>query len=145
MAQDVRRLAADGAPTENMYTTDIVSDFWEIGYDLFQDQHTMKARFIKADVLEEESALDSLDGAIDIVYAGSVLPLFGWQKQIQACKRIVQISRVGTLVLGCQIGRAVRQEVNSEWGVGVLCTTTVLRLLRKCGSRLQRKQARAGK
>ena len=118
MAQDLRRLAADGAPTDNMYATDIVSDFWEIGYDLFRDRDTMKARFLKADVLEAESALDSLEGKIDVVYAGSVLHLFGWKKQVQACKRIVRLSKVGTLVLGCQMGRNVGQEVASQWGGG---------------------------
>lgn len=118
MAQDLRRLAADGAPTANMYATDIVPDFWEIGYDLFRDRDTLKAQFIKADVLEEESGLDALDGSADLVYAGSLLHLFGWEKQIQACKRIARMSKLDTMVLGCQIGRACGEEVETKWGGG---------------------------
>lgn len=118
MAQDLRRLAFDGAPTYNMYATDIVSDFWDIGYDLFRDRRTIQAQFIEADILRGDSALDSLDGKIDVVYIGSVLHLFGWEKQVQACKRIVRMSRYGTTALGCKVGRASGEAVKSEWGGG---------------------------
>lgn len=80
MGQDLRRLAADGVPTANMYATDIVGDFWEIGYDLFRDRDSMNAHFIKADILDADSALQALHGKIDVVYVGSVLHLFGWAK-----------------------------------------------------------------
>ena len=35
MAQDLRRLATDGALTDSVFATDVVPGFWEIGYDLF--------------------------------------------------------------------------------------------------------------
>lgn len=62
MGQDLRRLAVDGAPTANMYATDIIGDFWDLGYDLFRDRDTMKAEFIKADILDTYSALEALHG-----------------------------------------------------------------------------------
>ena len=115
MGQDLRRLAVDGVPTTNMYATDIVGDFWEIGYDLFRDRGSMKARFMQADVLDANSALKALHGAIDVVYAGSVLHLFGWAKQLEAARQLVLLSKVGTAVLGCQIGREDAEEVVSKW------------------------------
>lgn len=115
MGQDLRRLAVDGAPTTNMYATDIVGDFWEIGYDLFRDRGSMKARFIKADILDTNSALRAWHGKIDVVYAGSVLHLFGWAKQLEAARQLVLLSKVGTTVLACQIGRDDAEEVTSKW------------------------------
>ena len=126
MGQDLRTLAADGAPTENMYATDIESDFWEIGYDLFRDRSTLKAQFIKADVLEEESPLNTLDGRADVVYAGSLLHLFGWDKQLLACKRIVRMSRPGTIALGCQMGHLTGEERKSKLpGGNTMCLHSV--------------------
>lgn len=118
MGQDLRRLAADGAPTEKMYATDIESDFWEVGYDLFRDRGTLKAQFIKADVLDQESALNRLDDRADVVYAGSLLHLFGWEKQVQACKRIVRMSKSGAMALGCQMGHATGEEAEFELAGG---------------------------
>lgn len=114
MAQDMRRLAADGLPTGNMYATDIESDFWDIGYDLFGDRSTLKANFVRVDILDAGSALNLVDDVTDVVYAESVLHLFGWQKQVQACKRIVRMSRMGTMAVGCQLDRAVGKAVESR-------------------------------
>ncbi|KAG6354191.1 hypothetical protein INS49_004795 [Diaporthe citri] len=50
--QDLRRLAADGAPTENLYATDIEGLFGSLGYDLFRDSGRSKATFIEADALD---------------------------------------------------------------------------------------------
>ena len=58
----------------------------------------MKAQIAKADISEARPVLDSLDGKL-VVNAGFVLNLFEWQKQIQACQRLVQLLKVGIMVL----------------------------------------------
>ena len=98
-----------------MYATDLIEDFWEIGYDLFRDRDSMKANFLKADILDANSALKDLHGKIDVVYAGSVFHLFGWANQLKAARQLVLLSRVGTAVLGCQLGRNDAEEVTSRW------------------------------
>lgn len=118
MAQDLRRLAVDNAPTKNMYATNIVSDFWDIGTDLFRDRSTLKTYFVRADILDADSALNLVDDVTDVVYAGSVLHLFGWQKHVQACKRIVRTSCIDTMTVECQMGRAVREAVEAKWRDG---------------------------
>jgi SAM-dependent methyltransferase len=118
MAQDLRRLAVDNAPTKNMYATNIVSDFWDIGSDLFRDRSTLKTYFVRADILDADSALNLVDDVTDVVYAGSVLHLFGWQKHVQACKRIVRTSCIDTMTVECQMGRAVREAVEAKWRDG---------------------------
>ncbi|MCJ1461383.1 hypothetical protein MMC28_011765 [Mycoblastus sanguinarius] len=99
-----------------MYATDIVEDFWEIGYDLFRDRDSMAARFVKADILDANSALKALHGKIDVMYAGSVLHLFNRAKQLEACRELVRLSKIGTAVLGCQLGRDDAEEVTSICG-----------------------------
>ena len=115
LGQDLRRLALDGAPTEKMYASDIVPDFWEIGFDLFQDRASMKAQFVQADILDQGSTLGQLEGKIDVIYLGSVLHLFGWEGQLQAAKQVARLAKVGTIVLGCQIGTATPEEIAPTW------------------------------
>ena len=120
--QDLRRLAADGAPTENMIASDLHSELWELGYDLFRDRETMKARFVKADIFappeEEEgsAALDRLKGQVDFVFLCQFLHLFSWEGQVAALKRAVAMSRPGAMFLGYQIGRTEALEVEQPWG-----------------------------
>ena len=116
IGQDLRRLAFDGVPTTNMYATDVTGDFWEIGYDLFRDRDSMKAHFVKADILVTNSALTALHGNIDVLYVGSVLHLFDWAKQLEICKQLVLLSKVATAVLGCQIGFNDAGESIGRWG-----------------------------
>ena len=115
MGQDIRRLAVDGAPTENMYAADIIQDFWDIGYDLFQDRDVMNAHFVKADLLDSNSELRALHSKVDVIYVASVLHLFGWDKQLEATRELVRLSKVNTTVLGCQLGRDEPGERASKW------------------------------
>ena len=104
--QDLRTLAADGAPTDNMFASDIDSEFWEMSFDLFQDKNKMHARFLQADILEEHSALQQeLHGRTDIVIASHFYHLFTWDGHMTAFKNSVRISRPGTQIVGYSIGR----------------------------------------
>ena len=66
LGRDLRPLAADGAPSENMYASDLHSELWDIGFDLFRDRDTMEARFIQADIFDPDTPLRDLSGKIDI-------------------------------------------------------------------------------
>ena len=99
-----------------MYASDLHSELWDLGFDLFRDRETMKARFIQADVFDPESPLRDLRGKIDIIFACQLLHLFGWERQIEAAKKIVDMSRPGTCLLGYQIGRVQSAEVQRPWG-----------------------------
>ena len=115
MGQDLRRLALDGVPTTNMYATDVVEDFWEVGYDLFRDRDTMNAHFVKVDILDANSALAALHGNFDVVHVALVLHLFGWAKQLEVCRQLVLLSKIGTAVLGCQVGSNDAGEMACGW------------------------------
>lgn len=102
--QDLRYLAADGAPTQNMYASDIVPGFWDIGYDLYRDSERMEASFLDADILDSASPHIALSGKVDILLANQVFHLFDWERQVQAGKNMVLLSRPGTWIVGYQIG-----------------------------------------
>ena len=114
--QDLRRLAADGAPTENMIASDLHSELWELGYDLFRDRDKMRARFIKTDILAPNAEFQALKGKVDFVFMCQFLHLFSWDGQVEALKKAVEMSRPGAMFLGYQIGRTEAAEVERSWG-----------------------------
>jgi len=102
----LRKVAADGAPQEHLYGSDLRPEFFEMGYRLFRDRDTLKSKFIAADIFDPSSDLSALDGKIDILYAGSFLHLFGYADQVSICKRIVKLlkAKKDSLLLGRQVG-----------------------------------------
>ncbi|KAL9097014.1 MAG: hypothetical protein Q9165_000978 [Trypethelium subeluteriae] len=109
--QDLRYLAASGAPTEKMYASDLFGEFWEISYDFFRDRSRMKARFFQADAFEATSSLKDLNGQIDIVLATQFFHLFDWDKQVELGVRILELTRPGAIIVGYQIGSLFAAEV----------------------------------
>jgi len=82
--------------------TDITTNFWPVGFDLFRDKDTFKATFIRSDVLEESSEMMSkLRGSCDVVYLGLLLHLFSYELQVEASKQIVNLTKgKGSIVAG---------------------------------------------
>jgi hypothetical protein len=110
----------DGAPSENIIGADLHGDFMQLGYELFKDKDTLKTKFLEADIFDPESSLKPLERKMGIIYVGAFLHLFGWDKQVQVAKRLVELStpKKGSLVLGRQVGSinpgAVMHSTNSE-------------------------------
>ena len=102
--QDLRYMAADGAPTQNMFASDIIPVFWDIGYDLYRDAVSMKARFLEADILDLASLHQQLETKMDILLVNQVFHLFSWDTQVRAGKNMVALSRPGTWIVGFHIG-----------------------------------------
>ncbi|KAJ5448036.1 hypothetical protein N7445_002857 [Penicillium cf. griseofulvum] len=107
VGQELRQLVFDGVPSENLYASDLRQDFYDIGYDLFNDLDHLKAQFIVADVFDDNSDLvKDLSDKIDIVNAASFFHLFNWNQQVLVAKRLVGLLRdkPGSLLIGRQIG-----------------------------------------
>lgn len=106
--QEIRRLVQDGVPDAHLYGADLRPEFFDLGYKLFRDKETLKAKFMAADIFDPSSPLVELEGKIDIIYAGSFLHLFNYEQQVAVCKRIVGLlkGKKGSLVLGRQAGNA---------------------------------------
>lgn len=65
----------DGAPAENIYGSELRPEYIQLGYDLFLDKQTLKAKMITPgnifDVRDKKGGLYELveKGGVDIIYA----------------------------------------------------------------------------
>ena len=114
LGHDLRCLAAGGAPTIQMSASDLVQEFWKIGYDLFRDKEKFKARFYQANIFDRASSLQALEGKMDIIYLDSFLHLFDWNEQLDVLNAIVKMSKGNTMVARYQIGLVHGQAASNE-------------------------------
>ncbi|ROV90055.1 hypothetical protein VSDG_08374 [Cytospora chrysosperma] len=108
LGQDIRKLVADGAPSENLYGAELMGDFIQLGYDLFRDKETLKTHFMQADILDPNSQLQSLRGTLDFIHLGMILHVFSWEEQRELLETCIQILKpqAGVLILGQSVGHA---------------------------------------
>lgn len=93
----------NGAPSENLYGSDLHYDFMTLGYDLFRDRDTLKSTFIEADILEENSMLlTQLTGQLNIIYNSLFFHLFNWDQQLRAINHMLRLlaPNPGSLITG---------------------------------------------
>ncbi|KAI4090661.1 MAG: hypothetical protein L6R37_007846 [Teloschistes peruensis] len=132
LAQDVRKLAFDGAPSENLYGLDIEEGFVNLSYEVFRDRDNLKSQFVVEDMLAEgeKSASDrperstdaisaaplvplsSLEKQISVIAANSFFHLYNYSDQLKLAKRVVQLlsPEPGSMILGRQVGSSVPGE-----------------------------------
>ncbi|GAM82160.1 hypothetical protein ANO11243_001390 [Dothideomycetidae sp. 11243] len=121
--QDLRHFVYDGAPSENLYGCDLRLDFMNIGYDLFLDKNTLKSKFLAADVFDDQSALETLKGKIDIIVSSAFFHLFDLERQKVVARLVVRLlkPRKDSLLVGRQIGNLtpMRREYKHRPGTHV--------------------------
>ncbi len=99
-----------------MYASDISSELWYLGFDLFNDREKMVAKFIQADIFDIDSSLRHLHGHIDIIIVNQFLHLFNWEGQVAAMKIIVKLSKPGSILVGYQRAQEPSKEIQRPWG-----------------------------
>ena len=112
IGQDIRRLVADGAPSERLYAVDVVSH-WDLGFEMYRDRDRFSStHFIEADIMFPTAELNALKGTVDVISITHVLHQWDWADQVRAVKRLVELSSgQGALVVGFQIGsKGVREK-----------------------------------
>jgi hypothetical protein len=118
MGQDLRRLALDGIPQENLVGNDIVNHF-DLGYEFFNDKDRFHVRYIESDLLFPNSEMKQLHGQINVISIVHVLHQWNWDTQVFACKELVKYSKPGSVVIGYQGGTndiAKRTKLSKENG-----------------------------
>ncbi|KUI67393.1 hypothetical protein VM1G_03343 [Cytospora mali] len=105
--QDIRKLVYDGAPSDNIVGVDVEPRFIDLGYELFRDRETLKARFLSGDIFAEDF-LEDLRGKVDIIFVGSFLHLFSFEQQEVIVAQLVKLlrKRKGSLVFGRHMATA---------------------------------------
>ena len=71
----------------------------------------MQARFISAYILDPASPLMELRGNMDVLVANVIFHLFDWERQVEAGKIMVALSRPGIRLIGRQIGHSIGMAV----------------------------------
>jgi hypothetical protein len=135
IGHDLRHLVHDGAPSENLHGIDI-ADFWDLGFEMYNDRGHFNAKFTKADFLSSDAAMAEFRDKCDIISIFQVrvdmtfleseaakltsstpykvLHQWNWNGQVEACKTLVGFSKPDSLVVGNQIGNTTGQEVSLE-------------------------------
>ncbi|KAB8276555.1 hypothetical protein BDV30DRAFT_246411 [Aspergillus minisclerotigenes] len=109
LGQDIRRLAYDGAPSENMVGLDLREGVIELGYELFKDKNTLKARFLAQDFFEDTPVLREMMGNVEIVNSGLFMHLWDWAGQVMIGQRMVELlTPQGGLITGLHSGEIER-------------------------------------
>ena len=60
----------------NKYTSDISTELWDLGFELFNDRDKMTATFIEANVLDSVSGLEKVKGSFNVVIAYKFIHVF---------------------------------------------------------------------
>ncbi|KAG7093982.1 hypothetical protein E1B28_007612 [Marasmius oreades] len=125
MGTDVRKLAADGVPFQNIIATDLRAEYWDLGHELFKSSPTsFPVPFVSADVLgpslisDVESLLaetttpaseaNTLDyhRNISVIHLSCLFHLFDEETQPRLIERLVALlsSRPGSMIFGQEVG-----------------------------------------
>jgi hypothetical protein len=103
MGTDLRFLVKNECPQENLYGTDLI-DHWGLGFELFKDQEKFHAKYLLGDILEPDAKLKELEGNMDFISATHLLHNWDWATQVRACCNLSKLSRLGTMIIGYQVG-----------------------------------------
>ncbi|KAK4182541.1 hypothetical protein QBC35DRAFT_546927, partial [Podospora australis] len=108
LGQEISQLVFDGAPSENMYGSDLHRGFFDVGYELFQDRDALRTTFIAADIFDSSdmSTLAALRGKMDIIYTGAFFHLWSLEEQERAATQVLRLltPRPGSMIIGRQTG-----------------------------------------
>lgn len=118
--QDVRKLIYDGVyPEGKIYASDILTEFWELGFELFRDRDRLPNELFlyPANLFDNDSGLNRIRGKISIIHMNAVFHLFNYESQLEMAKRTVKLLRPGpgTLIIGQQMGSLHAGEYASRW------------------------------
>lgn len=117
----MRKCIFDGAPSTNLYASDLFVDYEELSYDLWRDKKTFPpSHFMTDDILAPNEVFTHGElmtqlgpGQCDIISVTMFLHLFNWVNQLKAATRILRLlaQKPGSLVLGSQAGSSTPGEV----------------------------------
>jgi SAM-dependent methyltransferase len=97
IGQELRQLAADGVPTQNLYGLDINAQNFTTGYTMFKDHSTLNALFLPTSILDHAkgSIQAQLTHKMDILWTSNLLHLLPLDQQTTAFTNILSLMRRG--------------------------------------------------
>lgn len=142
LGQDIRKLVADGVPSDHLNGIELEKEFIDLGYEFFKDRDALKANFFQADILDRggDNALNVLSGTMEFIHLGMVLHIFTWDQQRETLERCITLlkSQPGVMILGQAVGNveggglsAGLTGANSTGGSGFKHNVTTFQILWK--------------
>lgn len=112
VGQDIRKLVYDGAPSENIYGSELRPEYIELGYELFRDRNSLKTKMIAPgniyDLKDGKGGLNELaeKGGVDTIHASCFIHLFDYDGQIEVCTLLTKLlkDKKGSKLVGRQAG-----------------------------------------
>lgn len=112
VGQEVRYLASQGIPTRQLHGSDLEPSFIDIGFRLFRDRDALAGNFVTGDLLAPPDVYHqcplakTLDGKIDVIWAGSLFHMWDYEDQVLVATRLVDLCREkgGVMIAGSQLG-----------------------------------------
>lgn len=135
--QDLRKLVFDGASSDNLLGVDLHAEFHDLGYELFRDKDTLKARFYSQSIFDGEF-LPEWHGKIDMIYMGTFLHLFSYDQQKIIISKVLKLlrDRKGSLVFGRHVGAEEGGSIrlNANWELFGHSEATIEKLWKEEGA-----------
>ncbi|KAL9102172.1 MAG: hypothetical protein Q9163_002646 [Psora crenata] len=114
LAQDLRKCVFDGAPTANLYASDLFAEYEDLSYELWRDRDRFPSgHYIADDILADNEKFSAGNLMMklgpcqtDIITITMFLHLFDYKNQLKAATRILRLLsyKPGSLILGSQAG-----------------------------------------
>ncbi|KAF7342739.1 hypothetical protein MSAN_01989000 [Mycena sanguinolenta] len=126
LGNDVRKIASDGFPSENIIASDLREGFWTVSHKLYPNPPKKFAgTFIPGDALDPEflglmpilkevpegatpnlpslKSLNPLHGRVSAIHTGSFFHLFSEEKQLEIARKFAGLlsPRPGSMIFGC--------------------------------------------
>jgi len=111
-----RNLLYDGAPQENIISSDLRPEFWELGYHLFRDRETFYSKFHQADIFDP-TCLEEYNGQINILHISAFFHLFDLERQKRVVRALLRLlsTKPGTTIFGRQAGNTIPEFKTHPW------------------------------
>ncbi|KAJ7111498.1 hypothetical protein C8R44DRAFT_842288 [Mycena epipterygia] len=130
---DIRKVAQDGFPTQNLIASDLRPEFWNLGHELFRfTPETFPVSFLQGDVFDRNflalaaalstststtcrknpnvTSLTPLNGHISVLHTSYFFHLFNEQKQTEVAHLVAGLLSPlpGSMVFGEHVGKDVK-------------------------------------
>ena len=70
LGQDLRVLVRDGTPAENLVGLDLMREYIDLGYELFQDRERLSSTFIAQDFFEDTPEIENIARKAKVINFG---------------------------------------------------------------------------
>ncbi|KJX95796.1 methyltransferase domain-containing protein [Zymoseptoria brevis] len=106
LGQDLRKLAHDGVPSEQLVGYDIEPGFFSVGYEAFRDKSHFQARFIAGNFLAAGVPGSAEKEQYQFIHAAYFFHLWSWRKQVEAYTKAILMLKdePGCVLFGVNTG-----------------------------------------